>query len=211
MDSQVVIDTLAFMDSMMKDGTAIATPGGNHHAEEYYGWMNQGNCAAVMMPFWYSDRFLNYMPDLQGKMKVAPMPVWNDGGYKTAQMGGTGTAVVKTSKNLELAKEFLAFMSMSYDAGLQSWLLLGFDPIRTDLYGTEDLKQDNKFFQYYEDDVFTAIEGTLDSVAPTCLTDMYPAAADIVKQQMGYNLFILGQDPATVAQDCAEELRMMIE
>ena len=100
---------------------------------------------------------------------------------------------------------------MSYDAGLQSWLLLGFDPIRTDLYGSEDLKQDNKFFQYYEDNIFAAIEGTLDSVAPTCLIDTYPTAADIVKQQMGYNLFILRQDPATVAQDCAEELRMMIE
>ena len=211
MDEQVVIDTLAFMDGMMKDGTAIATPGGNHHAEEYYGWMNQGNSAAVMMPFWYSDRFLNYMPDLQGKMKVAPMPLWTDGGYKTAQMGGTGTAVVKTSKNLELAKDYLAFATMSYDAGLQSWLLLGFDPIRTDLYGSEDLKQDNKFFQYYEDNIFAAIEGTLDSVAPTCLIDTYPTAADIVKQQMGYNLFILRQDPATVAQDCAEELRLMIE
>ena len=188
MDEQVVIDTLTFMDNMMKDGTAIATPGGNHHAEEYYGWMNQGNSASVMMPFWYTDRFLNYMPDLQGKMKVAPMPLWTDGGYKTAQMGGTGTAVIKTSENVELAKDYLAFATMSYDAGLQSWLLLGFDPIRTDLYGSEDLKQDNKFFQYYEDNIFAAIEGTLDSVAPTCLIDTYPVAAD-----------------------CAEELRMMIE
>ena len=94
---------------------------------------------------------------------------------------------------------------------LWAWLLLGFDPIRTDLYGSEDLKQDNKFFQYYEDNIFAAIEGTLDSVAPTCLIDTYPVAADIVKQQMAYNLFILRQDPATVAQDCAEELRMMIE
>lgn len=211
MDEQVVIDTLTFMNNMIKDGTALPTPGANHHSEEYYGWMNQGNAAAVMMPFWYSDRFLNYMPDLQGKMKVAPMPLWADGGYKTAQMGGTGTAVIKTSENVELAKDYLAFATMSYDAGLQSWLLLGFDPIRTDLYGSEDLKQDNKFFQYYESDIFAAIEGTLDSVAPTCLIDAYPTAADIVKQQMGYNIFILGQDPATVAADCAEELRMMIE
>ena len=211
MDEQVVIDTLKFMDQMMKDGTAVATPGANHHSEEYYGWMNAGNCASVVMPFWYTDRFLNYMPDLQGKMKVAPMPVWADGGYKTAQMGGTGTAVVKTSKNVELAKEYLAFATLSYDAGLQSWKLLGFDPIRTDLYGTEDLKADNKFFQYYEDDIFSAIEGTLDSVAPTCLIDTFPLASDIVKQQMAYNLFVLRQDPETVAQDCAEELRMMIE
>ena len=211
MDSQVVIDTLAFMDRMMMDGTAIANPGGNHHAEEYYGWMNQGNAAAVVMPFWYCDRFLNYMPDLQGAMKVAPMPAWTDGGYETAQMGGTGTAVVKTSENLELAKAFLDYTALSYEANIQSWYLLGFDPIRTDVSGTEDMKAPNKFFDFYGDDLFSAMEDSLDSVAPTCLTDMYPAAADIVKTMMGYNLFILGGDPAEVAQECAEELRMMIE
>ena len=112
---------------------------------------------------------------------------------------------------VELAKEFLAYASLGYEGNLQSWLQLGFDPIRTDLYGTEDLKQPNKFFDFYGDELFNAVEGALDSVAPTCLTDMYPTAADIVKTQMGYNLFILGQDPATVAADCAEELRMMIE
>ena len=97
MDEQVVIDTLAFMKSMLDDGTAVACPGGNHHSEEYYGWMNGGNCASVSMPFWYLNRFTDYMPDLAGKMKVAPMPLWPDGGHKSAQMGGTGTAVVKTS------------------------------------------------------------------------------------------------------------------
>ncbi len=38
---------------MLDDGTAVPCPGGNHHAEEYYGWMNQSNCASVSMPFWY--------------------------------------------------------------------------------------------------------------------------------------------------------------
>ena len=55
--------------------------------------MNGGGAASISMPFWYLNRFTDYMPDLAGKMKVAPMPLWADGGHKSAQMGGTGTAV----------------------------------------------------------------------------------------------------------------------
>lgn len=211
MDSEVVVNTLQFMVDMFNAGTAVAAPGGGHHKEEYYAWMNGGNCASVIMPFWYTGRFVSYMPDLKGKIKVAAMPTWSDGGYKTAQMGGTGTAVIKTSKNLDVAKDFLAYATLSYEGNLAEWYVLGFDPIRTDVYGTEDMKKTNQYFDYYGDDILDVVSSMLDSVAPTCLTNMYPAAADIVKSEMAYNLFVQGEKPADVAKECAEELRGMIQ
>ena len=208
MDEQVVIDTLAFMKSMLDDGTAVACPGGNHHSEEYYGWMNGGNCASVSMPFWYLNRFTDYMPDLAGKMKVAPMPLWSDGGHKSAQMGGTGTAVVKTSPNADIAKEWLAYATLSFEGSVNTWLILGFDPIMTDVYGSEEMKAPNKFFDYYEDDtIFDMLKTILDDIPDTCLTEYFPAAADIVRNQMAYDLVIGGGDPAQIAQNCAEALR----
>ena len=83
--------------------------------------MNDENCAAVCMPFWYLDRFTNYMPDLAGQMKIAPMPLWPDGGHKSAQMGGTGTAVVASSPNAEVAKEFLAYACLTFDGCVTTW------------------------------------------------------------------------------------------
>ena len=208
MDEQVVIDTLAFMKSMLDDGTAVACPGGNHHAEEYYGWMNAGGCASVSMPFWYLNRFTDYMPDLAGKMKVAPMPLWPDGGHKSAQMGGTGTAVVKTSPNADIAKEWLAYATLSFEGSVNTWLILGFDPIMTDVYGSEEMKAPNKFFDYYEDDtIFDMLKTILDDIPDTCLTEYFPAAADIVRNQMAYDLVIGGGDPAEIAHNCAEALR----
>ena len=208
MDEQVVIDTLAFMKSMLDDGTAVACPGGNHHSEEYYGWMNAGGCASVSMPFWYLNRFTDYMPDLAGKMKVAPMPLWPDGGHKSAQMGGTGTAVVKTSPNADIAKEWLAYATLSFEGCVNTWLILGFDPIMTDVYGSEEMKAPNKFFDYYEDDtIFDMLKTILDDIPDTCLTEYFPAAADIVRNQMAYDLVIGGGDPAEIAQNCAEALR----
>jgi arabinosaccharide transport system substrate-binding protein len=210
MDEPVVVNTLAFMKEMLDDGTAVASPGGNHHAEEYYGWMNGGGAASVSMPFWYLNRFTDYMPDLSGKMKVAPMPLWSDGGHKSAQMGGTGTAVVKTSANVDIAKKWLAYATLSFEGCVDTWLILGFDPIMTDVYGSEEMKAPNKFFDYYGDDIFEVVESVLDDIPDTCITDMFPAAGDIVRNMMAYDLVIGGGDPEQIARDCAEELRSMI-
>lgn len=210
MDEQVVIDTIAFMQSMLEDGTAVTTPGGMHHMEEYYGWMNAGGCASVVMPFWYSSRFTDYMPDLAGKIKLAPMPLWADGGHKSAQMGGTGTAVVASSENVELAKEWLAFAKLSFEGNIQAWRMLGNDPIMMDVYGSEELAAPNKFFDFFGDDMFDVVSSVLDDIPNTALTDKYPIAIDLVKSTLAYDAFELRLDAADVAQNCADELRVLI-
>lgn len=212
MDSQVVIDTLAFMKEMLADGTAIPAPGGFHHAEEYWGWMNAGNCATVSMPFWYLNRFTDYMPDLAGKMKVLPLPTWSDGlGHKSSQMGGTGVSVVKTSPNADVAKAFIAFATLSFEGNVNTWKLLGFDPILTDVYGAPEMMEPNKFFDYYGDDIFDKMATVLDDIPDTAITDMYPTATDIVKSQMAYDLCYSDKSAEEIAKECADQLRSMID
>ena len=211
MDEPVVISTLAFMKSMLDDGTAVPAPGGFHHAEEYYGEMNGGAFASVCMPFWYLNRFTDYMPDLSGKMKVAPMPLWSDGGHKSAQMGGTGTAVVKTSANVEVAKQWLAYATLSFEGCVKTWQILGFDPIMTDVYGAEEMKAPNKFYDYYDDTIFDMLKTILDDIPDTCISEYFPTASDIVKSQMAYDLVIGGGDPEEIAKNCAQELRDAIQ
>ena len=176
MDEQVVIDTLAFMRSML----------------------------------WYLNRFTDYMPDLAGKMKVAPMPLWSDGGHKSAQMGGTGTAVVKTSPNVEVAKQWLAYATLSFEGCVDTWLILGFDPIMTDVYGSEEMKAPNKFFDYYDDTIFDMLKTVLDDIPDTCITEYFPAAGDIVRNQMAYDLVMSDKPVDEIAKDCAQELRDQI-
>jgi len=125
-------------------------------------------------------------------------------------MGGTGTAVIKTSPNVELAKEFLAFARLSKEGNVQLWKILGFDPIRKDVYSMPELTEPNAFFDFFGDDLFEVVSSMLDDVPNTCLTDMFPSAADIVKNQMAYKLVVERVDPETIAKECAEELRNMI-
>ena len=173
--------------------------------------MGGGAYASVSMPFWYLNRFTDYMPDLSGKMKVAPMPLWPDGGHKSAQMGGTGTAVVKTSANVDIAKQWLAYATLSFEGCVKTWTILGFDPIMTEVYGAPEMKEPNKFFDYYGDDIFDMLKTVLDDIPDTCISEYFPTASDIVKSQMAYDLVIGGGDPETIAKNCAQELRDAIE
>ena len=80
----------------------------------------------------------------------------------------------------------------------------------TDVYGSEEMKAPNKFFDYYDDTIFDMLKTILDDIPDTCLTEYFPAASDIVRNQMAYDLVIGGKDPEAIAKDCAEELRSMI-
>ena len=71
--------------------------------------LNGAGVASVIMPLWYMGRFTDYCPDLDGKMAIYPIPVWNEGDTREVLQGGTGTSVIKGTENEQLAKDFLAF------------------------------------------------------------------------------------------------------
>lgn len=52
-DSETNAEVLDFMLSMIEDGTAVTTPGGGFHTEEYYGYMSQGGCSSMLECMWY--------------------------------------------------------------------------------------------------------------------------------------------------------------
>ena len=60
-------------------GVAVAAAGGNTAVEEFWTAMNSGAYASLSMPSWYMSRFINYMPDLKGKIAVRLMPVMEEG------------------------------------------------------------------------------------------------------------------------------------
>lgn len=74
------------------DAKAIGTvPGGNPDKEEAYGAFNSGDYACAIMPMWQMSRYTSYMPELSGKIAIAPAPVVEDTKEKSVGGGGTGT------------------------------------------------------------------------------------------------------------------------
>ncbi|MCI2256946.1 sugar ABC transporter substrate-binding protein [Domibacillus sp. PGB-M46] len=180
------VKTLEFMHGLIHDEKiAEITPGGTHHEEEYYGFMNDGGAASVIMPMWYMGRFTDYMQDLKGKMVIRPMPKWTEDGNRSAGAGGTGTAVTNQTEHPELAKEFLAYAKLSEEGNLALWKIMGFDPPRWTVWENPAIKEDNKYYQYFGTDIFDTLLSIKDEIDSINITEKNP----LVQEQLSTNVF----------------------
>ena len=219
LDNDTNIKVLKLLyDMIYKYKIAVTTPGGSHHAEEYYGFMNDGGAASVWMPMWYLGRFTDYMSDLKGKISVRPMPIF-DGSpevyglkskFTSAGMGGTGTAVIKTSKNVELAKQFLYFAKGSKEGTIATWTILGFDPLRWDVWGDKAMKAPNKYTDYFQNgpSMFDILLKVKDGFNVTYVSGPYPAVADSIKHNVVFQaLSDCSKTPEQALKSAAADLR----
>ena len=197
---------------------AVPSPGGFHHSEQFYGFMNDGGAAAIWMPMWYMGRFTDYMEDLDGKMAIRPMPVFDGSSvvyglkskFTSACMGGTGTAVAKTSKNVELAKKFLYFCKGSKIGTIATWTDLGFDPLRWDVWSDKAMKTPNKFTRFYQNGtgIFDLLLKVKDGFNTTNVNGAYPKVIDAIKSKVMYQALVeRSKTPEQVLKDVAAELR----
>jgi len=168
------IDALQLLVDMQEAGISEVAPGGGPHDEEYYSYMNDGGAAALSMPIWFMGRFIDSMPDLDGKMVIRPMPAFEEGGNRSAGMGGTGTAVTNQTDHPELAKEFLAHAKLSKEGNIKLWRVLGFDPIRHSVWDSPEVLEDNKYFQYFGDDIFETLTEIKDEIFTLKVSPLSP-------------------------------------
>ncbi|MBO2531954.1 arabinosaccharide transport system substrate-binding protein [Planifilum fulgidum] len=209
LDNKINVETLTFLhDLIYKHQIAIPTPGGGHHAEEYYGFMNRGGAASVIMPMWYMGRFTDFMPDLKGKMIIRPLPAWEEGGLRSAGMGGTGTVVTNQSKHPELAKEFLSFAKLSKEGNIKIWEILGFDPIRWDVWDEPEMKADNKYTEYFGKGIFDTLLEVKDEINSPNLGEKTPLVNGVVGSNVLYHAIkTRDKTPAEALREAAARLR----
>lgn len=167
-NNEKMVEVLEYIKGMQETGAFGVVPGGQPDNEEAYPSYNSGDYAVAIMPFWQTSRYVNYMSDLKGKVAIAPTPVWDtsDGEYMSVGGGGTGTAVVESSKNADLAAEVMAFIKLSEEANEEVWNVLGFDPVNTEVWSDTSLTEnpDNQFVQYFANKPFETLNQIKDSI-----------------------------------------------
>ena len=211
LDNQINIDTLQWLLDGLDDDIFVEMPGGFCHSEEWYAYMNEGNVGAIAIPLWYLNRFTDYMPDLNGKMAVRTMPVWEEGGANSAGLGGTGTSITNQAADPELCKDFLYFAKISQEGAIKTWTELGFDPIRKDIYSNPEMTAPNVFTDYFGDDVYQVMNDTAASITSLSTSNpLYPEALTRVQKTVMFNvLHEKSQTPEEALKQAADELRAM--
>ena len=211
-DGEVIIDSdsniqvLQWMKDFFDTGAVVAAPGGATGVEEFWTWMNQGGCASLIMPSWYMSRFTSYMPDLAGKIAIRPMPVFEEGQPRTVGIGGTGTAITTQCKNVDLAKELLYESKLTYEANVNIWESVQFDPVRTDVWTDEALTAPMEYF--YNESFFEIMGEYMDGCPSPTNSELSVAAQDAIRNTVMYNVFVDGsQTPEEALKAAGEELR----
>lgn len=170
-----MVEVLQCMKDMQDAGALATIAGGQPDNEEAYPLFNDGEVAAAIMPFWQTSRYLSYMTDLSGKVAIAAPPVFGDNdAVKTIGGGGTGTAVVASGENADLAADVFAFIKLSDEANVEVWNVLGFDPVNTEVWTQTDITEnpDNQYVKYFNTKPFDALLDVQDNIGLLdCYTD----------------------------------------
>lgn len=193
----------------LQDANAIGTvPGGQPDTEEAYGAFNKGDYAVAFMPFWEMSRYTNYMPDLKGKIALAPLPVFEVGMPRSVGGGGTGTVVTKTAKNVQLAKEFLAYAKLSEEGNIKIWQKLGFDPTNTDIWTKTEITHDpnNEFVQYFKNNPFDVLNEIKDEIKLIKSVDASPTINNTLCTVTLNSIFEDGKDVKEALDEAQEQV-----
>lgn len=211
LDSPENVEALQFLQDLVHEhGIARPASGGNHHSPDHFVDLASGKVASLWMPQWYMTRFPDNMSsELADVAVVRPMPIFEEGGYTTAMGGGTGTAITNQidPSKVELAKEFLAFAKLTYEANVALWTELGFDPMRLDVYDDPALLIEMADFS--GEVPFTYIKAALGNVAPEYTGPFYPEVATIIGTTMIYDLLENQVAPEDVLAAAMNELAAM--
>ncbi len=181
----------------LQDNNVIQTvPGGQPDTEEAYGAYNDGTYACALMPFWQMSRYLNYMPDLSGKIAIAPLPVFQEGMPRSVGGGGTGTVVTNTAKDKEVCKEFLAYAKLSEEGSTKIWQQLGFDPVNTDIWTKDDITKDsnNDYIKYFQNNPFDVLNEIKDEIKGIKIVSATPNINSTLCTETLNSIFEDGQD-----------------
>lgn len=207
-NSPELAEALGMLQRLKEENIIGTIPGGQPDTEEAKGEYNLENYASAMMPEWYMSRFINEMPDLKGKIAIAPLPVLKEGQPRSLGLGGTGTVVTKTAVNIELAKDFLTFAKISETANIEIWNTLGFDPVNTTVWGMKDVTHnpDNVYVQYFKNNAFDVLNEIKDEIMMIKSTSASPTIYNVICTVTMNEIFEDGVDPMEALNAAQEQI-----
>jgi arabinosaccharide transport system substrate-binding protein len=85
----------------------------------------EGFVLSWIVPDWRSIRGPLYMGRLSGKMKLMPLPAWEEGGRRTSVWGGTMLGFPRSAGNFEKNWEFAKRLYLSRELARVSWKKFG--------------------------------------------------------------------------------------
>lgn len=212
-NSEQMIKAMSMLKDLQENNVVSTIAGGQPDTEEAYGEYNAGNYVTAFMPLWQMSRYTNYMADLQGKIAIAPLPVFEKGMPRSYGGGGTGTVVTQTAKDVQLAKEFAAYAKLSLDANIEIWNTLGFDPINMSVWDMKDVTHnpDNQFVKYFVNNPFDVLNEIREEIKLIKSTSVSPTINNVLNTVTFNEIFEDGKDITQALNDAQAQIEQELK
>ncbi|OME96111.1 MULTISPECIES: ABC transporter substrate-binding protein [Paenibacillus] len=212
-NSEAMVKAMTLLKDLQDNNVIATIAGGQPDTEEAYGEFNAGNYATAFMPLWQMSRYTNYMSDLSGKIAIAPIPVIEEGMPRSVGGGGTGTVVTKNAKDVQLAKDFLAFAKLSLDANKEIWNTLGFDPVNMDVWDMKDVTHnaENQFVKYFVNNPFDVLNEIRDEIRLIKSTSASPTINNVLCTTTFNEIFEDGKDITEALNDAQKQIEQELK
>lgn len=199
---------LTMQQEWLNNDLAMISPDGHTDLEAGFQNILDGNIASFPKALWYMSRFLNYMPEMQGKWAMAPLPVFEEGQPRSVGIGGTGTVVTNQSEDPELAADFITFAKCSKEGCEGIWENLGFDVCNTEVWTDEAITKDtnNQYIAFFKTNPFDVLNEVKEEINTLSVTSNTPLINDYFCTTTLNSVLQDGTDVDEALQDAQDNL-----
>ena len=210
----VQLDSVKKMMTMQQqwlaDGIAMISTDGHVDLEAGFKNVSDGLIASFPKAEWYMSRFVNYMPEMEGKYDITTLPVFEEGQKNSVGIGGTGTVVTAQCADPELAAEWLAWAKCSQAGEEHIWNDLGFDVCNKSLWYDDAFANDesniyNTFFRVKPYEVLCELDQN-DAIGIIYSTKNSPTLNDYMCTTTLNEVFEDGMDVEEALQEAQDYL-----
>ena len=215
----VQLDSVKKMMTMqqqwLEDGIAMISTDGHVDLEAGFKNVSEGKIASFPKAMWYMSRFMNYMPEMEGKYDITTIPVFEEGQKCSVGIGGTGTVVTQQCENPELAAEWIAWAKCSQAGEEHIWNDLGFDVCNTalwydDAFAFDESNPYNTFFRVKPYEILQQLNDA-DAIGTIYTVDASPTLNDYMCTTTLNEVFEDGMDVEEALQEAQDYLDMELD
>jgi len=143
-DSSKAVRTLEYLGKFWKEDLIQDTPA---WTAGWYAGMAEGEVATVINAVWLGGFLWSWIaPDTAGKWGVVPMPIWEEGGVRSSNDGGSVLLITEACKDKEAGWKFIEYITTNRKAQLIAWEVMDSFPSLLECYTDPFVEEGVPFF-----------------------------------------------------------------
>jgi arabinosaccharide transport system substrate-binding protein len=145
MNQPVTVNTIFWYVHQVEGKDRIATQCG--WGQPLMKAMKDGLALFYIAPDWRTHAIEMEAPNVRGLFKVMPLPAWTPGGRRTSTWGGSGLALTKDQKNVELAWDFAKLLYFDREELGRRYRYTNILPPLKDSWSLPEMQEPSPFFR----------------------------------------------------------------